>query len=77
MKEAFNDKVDYQEFKLTTFNDSQFFVRSYEVRGDPGFIREYRTFINDEMVDIWVYEMTQNYDSEADLLFSYIKLAKE
>lgn len=73
MRRAFKDGTDYDTYETKQFNDTRYFVKTYKVEGDLGYIRQYTTFFGETEVDILLYLLNISDNKVADDLMDSVK----
>jgi len=74
LKNPRNRKTKYQLKRSGNWN---FIVSDNQYIGGVGFYREYRTFLNDVMVAVWIHLENESQAKAADGLFASLKIVEQ
>jgi hypothetical protein len=73
--EAYRERKDLREFKRSLIGERYYFVSNHPCEGDICLIREYTTFLLDDIkVDVWITMEDETQSNESDELLLSLKL---
>lgn len=74
---AFHERKDFQHFQLILIGEDYYFVSNHPCEGDTCLIREYTTFVLDNIkVDIWIIMEGEAQLARSDELLHLVKLVE-
>lgn len=72
-----NPRSSKTNYHWKRFGNRNFIVSDHKSIGETGYYREYRTFINDIMVAVWIDWENESQAKAADGLFANLKILEE
>jgi hypothetical protein len=72
-----NPRKSNTKHQLKRFGNKNFIVSDHKHIGGVGFYREYRTFLNNIMVAVWIHWENKSQAKAADRLFAALKIVEQ